>query len=444
MINQNAIALKTRLLYFWDIILSSFWFFPLLLVFTAIGLAIGFVYVDSIINYTPANPLKYFFSGSVDSARSVLTIVGGGMLGVASTVFSITLVALTLASSQFGSRLLRNFMHDRLNQFVLGTYIATFIYCLMVLRTVKSTEEVIFIPNISVLFAILLALGNIFLLIIFIHHIAMSIQADKIVSDISNQLHRSIDTLFPNELGKEEDVDQSERLEKRKQELSSNSSVICNETGYLQAVDEDGLMKAAKNHDLLIQLDLNPGDFVIKNQKLLNVYSKNECDYNLMERLHGYFLFGERRTPIQDSEFAIHQVVEIASRALSPGINDPYTAITCIDKLTSVLCKLSAVSFPSAYRFDKEGQLRIVAKPTNYAGIMDASFNQIRQFGSNVPSILIRLMESFVLIHSFTQSDDQRKALDKHVRMVIETAESSNMNKSDLADLHRRFDEIKD
>ena len=354
--------MKTRLLYFWDQILSSFWFFPLLLVFTAIGLAIGFVYVDSVISYTPNNTIRYFFSGSVDSARSVLTIVGGGMLGVASTVFSITLVALTLASSQYGSRLLRNFMHDRLNQFVLGTYIATFIYCLMVLRTVKSTEEVIFIPNISVLFAMLLALGNIFLLIIFIHHISMSIQADKIVSDISIQLHKSIDTLFPYELGKEQELDQNEKVENRKKELPSTSSVICNQTGYLQALDEDGLMKTAKSHDLLVQLDLNPGDFVIKNQTLLKVFSKDECEYSLMEKLHSYFLFGERRTPIQDSEFAIHQMVEIASRALSPGINDPYTAITCIDKLTSVICKLSAVSFPSAYRFDKDEQLRIIVK----------------------------------------------------------------------------------
>jgi uncharacterized membrane protein len=407
------------------------------------GLAVGFVYLDSIFSYAPDNPLKYFYSGGVDSARSILSTIAGAMLGVASTVFSITLVALTLASSQFGSRLLRNFMHDRLNQFVLGTYIATFIYCLMVLRTVKSGEEFIFIPNISVLFAMLLALGNIFLLIVFIHHIAMSIQADKIVSDISVNLHKSIDTLFPDELGKEKEVDKSELLEKVKAELPSKSSVISRTTGYLQAVNEESLMSIARTHNLLILLDLNPGDFVIEKQELLKIHSEKECEYDLMEKLHSPFLFGERRTPIQDAEFAIHQMVEIASRALSPGINDPYTAITCIDKMTGVLCKLATVDFPSAYRFDKEGKLRVVVKPATYGGIMDAVFNQIRQFGANVPSVLIRLMESFVHIHSFVQTDDQRQALEKHTKMVLETAESSNMNKSDLSDLKRRFDQIR-
>ncbi len=434
--------MRTRLLYVWEIIRTSFWFFPLLLVIGAIGLAIGFVYMDSVFVYKPDNALKYFFTGGVDSARNILSTIAGAMLGVASTVFSITLVALTLASSQFGSRLLRNFMHDRLNQFVLGTYIATFIYCLLVLRTVKSTAEVEFIPNISVLFAILLALGNIFLLIIFIHHISMSIQADNVVSEISAKLHKNIDTLFPEELGKEKDEDKEELLKEVKEELSVESSVTCRTTGYLQAIDENALMKIARNRNLLVLLDHNPGDFVIEKQILLKVHSKEECGYELTEKLQGVFLFGEKRTPIQDTEFAIHQLVEIASRALSPGINDPYTAITCVDKLTGIMCKLAGVDFPSAYRFDKDGKLRVVAKPATFSGVMDAAYNQIRQFGATVPSVIIRLMESFSYIHSFVQNDMQKEALLKHVKMVLETAESSNMNASDLDDLRRRYKEI--
>ncbi|WP_420578416.1 DUF2254 domain-containing protein [Ekhidna sp.] len=434
--------MKTKLLYFKEVLQASFWFLPLLLVIVAIGLAIGFVYLDSIIQYSPDNGLKYFFAGGVDSARSILSTIAGAMLGVASTVFSITLVALTLATSQFGSRLLRNFMHDRLNQFVLGTYIATFIYCLLVLRTVKSTAEVEFVPNISVLFAMFLALANIFLLIIFIHHIAMSIQADKVVSDISKRLHRDIHSLFPEELGKENDDDKKPLIDKIKKVLPTQSTVTCRSTGYLQAVDEDGLMALARTHNLLIFLDNNPGDFIIEKQVLLKVYAEKECEYDLTEKLQSVFLFGEARTPIQDAEFAVHQMVEIASRALSPGINDPYTAITCIDKLTGIMCKLATVEFPSAYRFDRDGHLRVVVKPVTFGGVMDAAYNQIRQFGAKVPSVLIRMMESFTYIHSFVQTDDQRKALQKHVKMVLETAEASQMNVSDLEDLSRRFEEI--
>lgn len=189
--------MRAKLTYLWEILRTSFWFMPVLIVIIAIGFALGLVYIDSISSYRPSGFMRYIFSGSAESARSILSTIAGAMLTVAGTVFSITLVALTLATSNFGSRLLRNFMHDRINQVVLGIYIATFVFCLLVLQSTTSEPNYSFIPSISVLFAIGLAVTNIFLLIIFIHHISISIQANQVVFTTSKTLTSGLKNLFP-------------------------------------------------------------------------------------------------------------------------------------------------------------------------------------------------------------------------------------------------------
>jgi uncharacterized membrane protein len=170
------------------------------MLFITIGSAIGLIYLDSQIQLSPDGVFRYLLTSSVDSARSILTIIAGAMIGVAGTVFSITLVVLTLASSQLGSRLVRNFMYDKLNQVVLGTYVSSFVYCLIILSSLKENESFQFVPAISVLVALAMAIAGIILLIIFIHHVSMSIQSDKVISDISEAMSKSIRKLFPEEL----------------------------------------------------------------------------------------------------------------------------------------------------------------------------------------------------------------------------------------------------
>ena len=432
-----------RLQYFWEQLNSSFWFIPLLLLMAAIGASFGFISLDKVVSYVPDGTFKLIFPESAESARSVLSIIAGAMIGVAGTVFSITLVALTLASSQFGSRLLRNFMYDRLNQVVLGAYVSLFIYSLIVLNAVSETEHFQFVPVFSIMAAILVAIVNIFLLIIFIHHIAISIQSDKVISNISESLTSSIATLFPEEMGEEIEKEEQIEVEALKEKWSASSLLMSSESGYLQSIDSDRLMALATEHDLFIILLYKPGDYLVKKLRVGEVFAHKKIPDELIKKLKGAFRVGKVRTPLQDAEFAIHQMVEIAARALSPGVNDPYTAIACIDNLASVMCHLTRVKFPSAYRYDENGELRIVADSLTFDGMLGASFNQIRQFSEGSPSVVIRLMEVLIIISKIAIKKDHQEAIGRHAKMVLNVAEQTFKEPLDLDDLKKRYNKLK-
>ena len=427
-----------KLLFIWEKLKSTFWFIPVLIIFLAVGVALLLIYLDSITDIRPSGIGQYLFTGSTDSARSILSTISGAMITVAGTVFSITLVALTLASSQFGPRLLRNFMHDRINQVVLGTYISTFVYCLIILNAIKDYDQFTFIPVLSILFAILAAVANILLLIIFIHHIAVSIHADNIISDIFQILTTNLETLFPEELGEELEEEKEQDERSLNAEFETPRLIKSVKNGYLQYIDHDSIMNFAKDHDLTIELFNRPGDYLIPGMEIGRMFSKEPVEEGIAEQFGSFLLTGKTRTHHQDAEYSIHQMVEIASKALSPGINDPFTAIACIDNLASSMCYLSKVKFPSRYRYDEEGYLRVIIDTYTYEGMLDAAFNQIRQFGKSIPAVMIRLMEALILIHRFSTNSRQRSAIKRHARMVLNMAENSFDEPNDLDDLRKR------
>ncbi|TDQ33067.1 DUF2254 domain-containing protein [Zeaxanthinibacter enoshimensis] len=426
-----------KIQFLWGKLVSTFWFIPILIVVLAIGMAIGLLYLDNLYNYQPSGVVQLVFSGSADSARSVLSTISGAMIGVAGTVFSLTLVALTLASSQFGPRLLNNFMHDRLNQVVLGTYIATYVYCLLVLNSVSQNDSLQFIPTISVFMAILATVANIILLIVFIHHIAISIQADRVIADISSSLSRNMKTLFPDQLG-EGNEKPTPNLDEIRNKFQQNSVLLAGEGGYLQYVDEGLVTEIASELDILLLLQIRPGAFVVEHQQIGEIYSLAPISPGDLDRIQDAFIYGQSRTTQQDAEFSIHQMVEIAARALSPGINDPFTAISCVDNLCSTLCYLTRVQFPLPYRYDEENVLRVVTDSLTFEGMLNAAFNQIRQFAVGSPSVMIRLVEALKTIHTLSEDQEQREAVERHTRMIVRAAEKHFDEKNDLQDLKER------
>jgi len=431
-----------RLRSVWNDLTSSFWFIPILFILVAFAGANLSIFIDASIDIDPPGFFQHILPNDVDSARSVLSTISGAMIGVAGTVFSITLVALTLASSQFGSRLLRNFMHDRTNQVVLGSYIATFVYCLLVLNAVNEGTGAVFVPEISILISILVAVANIILLIIFIHHISVGIQADKVISDISTTLNTNLDTIFPDEVQGDEVLEDVLDREELRKGYDQRYAVRAPRSGYLQYLNYDTTLSAAKDGDLLIIVNFRPGDHLVFDSSVMEVCYNGDLPEKSIKRLETAFLVGKVRTPYQDAEFSIHQMVEIAVRALSPGVNDPYTAITCVDNLTSTMCHLTRVKFPLMYRSDEDMKVRVVADVLTFEGMLNASFNQIRQFAGASPAVLIRLMESLVTIHKFTRTDQQKQAVQKHMKMVFRMAEHSFVEESDLIDLKERIKAI--
>ena len=431
-----------KLLFFWKKLLATFWFLPVSILISSILLAVGSVYLDNTISISQDGWLRFFIVNSPDSARTILSTISGAMIGVAGTVFSVTLVALTLASSQFGPRLIQKFMYVRLNQVVLGSYISTYLFCLIVLISIKGSDDYTFIPSISILIAIFSAIANIILLIVFIHRIAISIQADKVVSDISNFISSQVEILFPEQMGEEADANSTINSTKIKSSYSHQTAIKSPKGGYLQYIDGESLLKTITEHNGLLELNHRPGSFLVKGIDIGILHTNSFLKEKEMNEILSNFVIGETKTAQQDLEFSIYQMVEIASRALSPGVNDPFTAIACIDNLTATLSYLVQAKFPSKYRFDQEEKLRIIAEVINFEGVLDASFNQIRQFSGGSPSVIIRLMEALVLMFSFAKKDSYQRALIRHAKMVFRLGKQTIQEKNDLADLRKRAEKI--
>lgn len=436
--------MKTRLRNLWESIRSSFWFIPSLMLLPAFIISFVLTYFDKHLNLSSHSVWGIFYSIDMEGARSVLSTIAGSMITVAGVTFSITIVALNLASSQFGPRLLRNFMQDRGTQFVLGTFISTFIYCILALSSVHTSGAHAYIPGLTVSFGVALALCDVCVLIFFIHHISTSIQADNVIAALSHDLEKHIHRIFTEEIERDAEKETEQRIDIKKEtnRYAHVHHLTAVQSGYLQAIDCDNLLVIAKENDFLLHFQHRAGDFIINGSPIVSIRSGEMFDGDIGGDIVGSFIIGAQRTPEQDAEYAIHQIVEVAVRSLSPGTNDPYTAITCIDQLGSALCYLSSRQFPSPFSFDDEKVLRIIAKPTDFKGMLNAAFDQIRQYGHKSVAVTIRLLETLLRITNQTRHSDQRQAIYRQAKMIQRVSFESLPEKNDKEDVLKRYEDV--
>ncbi len=349
--------MRAHLQYAWYRITASLWLVPALMIVVAIGLALGMLYLDSTLPPKWFEPLHGLLRIGPEGARQVLATIASSMITVASLVFSMTLVTLSLAATQLGPRLITRFMRDPINQVVLGTFLATFIYALVVLETVSDTDPRSFVPHVSLTFGLILTLISLFWLIFFIHHVAVSIQADAVIADVSDELSGAIENRFP-----QVRVNETRRREPPfLDRLAEAPGVVQSEqSGYVQAIDGGALLRRATARDLLIKVEKRPGDFVIEDAPMLLVWPRERLSEELVAALREPIVIGRQRTPTQDIDFAVSALLEIALRALSPGLNDPQTAITCIDRLAEALAELMRRPEPPGMVPDDDGTLRLI------------------------------------------------------------------------------------
>ncbi len=426
----------------WYRLQASFWFLPAITATAAVLLSLATVAVDrGGYLYTDGAVQWWIYRGGADGARTVLSVIAGSMITVAGVVFSITIVVLSLASSQFGPRLVRNFMNVKANQMVLGTFVATFIYGILVLRTVDATESEKFIPHFSVTVAVALSLLSLGVLIYFIHYISESIQAQNIIARVRNDLDDAVERLFPERLGQGHDL--SEPIRREYEIPPGCDRDVCQvkamQSGYLQAVDNKALMRIAVEEDLLVHLDYRPGNFITREHVLVTIWPGKKVDEKLSKKINKIFILGPERTLEQDVEFAISQLVEIAVRALSPGINDPITAMTCIDWLGAILCQLADRRMPPSHRFDEQNTLRVIAKPVSFEGIVDAAFDMIRQNSVSIPSVSIHLLETITTVANRATRKSDRTALLRQADMIAHGCKRELRVEDDRRDLEGRY-----
>lgn len=412
----------------WDAYRTNFWFLPATMSLSAIAACLFLLRVDRSAGFL----LPETGAGSLNAMRSVLAVLISALVTALSIVFSSTVVVLTLAASQLGPRLLRTYVRDRSNQVLIGIFSSTVFYNLTALFVVGRLEESRGIPNFTVLGGFLMTCAALFVLIYFIHHVARSIQAPNVILSVSQELLGLIRRTYPERNKSEEPLFASPLLPAKIAALHSAGS------GYIQAVDAKTLLAVTTEEDLVLRTWHRPGDFVIEGEHLADIHGTGTIDEELPGSLAACFILGENRTATQDVEFVLIEIVEIAVRALSPGINDPFTAKACVDRLAEALCLLADREQPKTFHRDGEDHLRLVLDQPTFGGFCDAAFHQIRQHGASDVYVLIHLMESLNRIMLHARNDRQKEAVWRHAALVIRAGQRLP-EENDREDLNLRF-----
>lgn len=373
---MRSVLSLIRLLVIWDRLRGSFWFLPSLLAAVAVALSFAMTRLDAALDRGAYADLELLYLFGPEGARAILSAIASSMITVAGLTFSITMLTLQLATSQFGPRLLRNFMRDRGNQLVLGTFIGTFTYCLLVLRTVKGVEGASFVPHLAVATGVLLALASLAVLIYFIHHTAHSIRIETILASLAAETEAAIDRLYPAKVGQAPpdptDLDLPD--------FSGGRAVRAKAGGYVQAIDGEWLMDVASRHGLVVQVIARPGVFVTSCDALLLVLSPSELPEGVAAELRAALVVGNERTPDQDLDFSVRRIVEIAQRSLSPSVNDPTTALYCIDRLRQAFVRLAGRPTPASLRVDGQGCPRVIAEPVPFEELACNAFAAVIRY----------------------------------------------------------------
>ena len=402
----------------WRLTYDSLWFVPALFVVGALVLAIVMVEISSIVPREALVRFPRLFGADASGSRGMLSTIAGAMVTVAGVTFSITVVAVAQASSMYTPRILRNFMRDRPSQLVLGMLVGTFVYCLVVIRTIRGQEDARFIPAIAVLTAFLLAIAAMGFLIYFIHHIAGSLQASQILARVSRETIASIDRLFPEEIG----ADPAEAGASAVALPPGDAwrSVPARRSGYLQHVDADDLLRFARERQIVVRLECAVGSFCIEGIPLVSVTGMPPSDED-EALLNGMFTQATFRTVEQDAAFGIQQIVDIALRALSPGVNDATTALHCIDHLGAVLVRLAPRRVEGPYRLD-HGVLRVIAHGPTFASLLEAAIADVRRNARDNVTVHVHLLSMLERVGSRTASPERRHLLVDHVEAIRRSA----------------------
>jgi len=423
-----------RLRQWWSDLLAHFWLRPALMTVSASALAMALVRLEGVLDL-PGWLDAIVYGGDMGAARDVLGVIAGASIGVAGTTFSITVAALAMATSQMGPRLLRNFTRDPGNQYTLGTLVASFAYSLIVLRSVHGADNSAFVPHLAVTAALLFAAASVAMLIWFIHHVASSINLDHVVALVHSELSSALQALPPRPAAEDDACPPPTDLPPDWPGKSA-APLAAPGSGYLRVLDDHALANWAAENDALLRLFVRPGGYVFPGSTIGEVVPAL-LHAAAQQALATGVKFGEARNVEQDVEYAVRQMVEVGLRALSPGINDPFTAITVLDHLGAALCNVADRSLPDGCTW-RDGVLRLQRPATDYAGLVDAMFHMLRQAGCGMPSVIIRMLEVLGAVAAVEQDPQRRRVLRRHVDLAYDAGLASTGDPSALAALGDR------
>ena len=435
----------------WEAVRASYWFIPSLMTIAAAVLSVVLIGLDGRIGAEWIREVPFLYGNRPEGARAVLSTIAGSMIGVAGVTFSITIASVVYASGQYGPRLLANFMDDRGNQITLGTFIATFLYCLLVLRTIRTAGEGDgaigeFVPHVAILVGLALAVASVGVLIYFIHHVPESIHVSNLVAGVGRDLLGKVDTLFPERIGAggaatEADGDDPESP-LPDGFYDDAQRVAADGAGYVSGIDADAILRLACEHDLLLRVRHRPGDFVADGDTLVLAWPPDRVSDEACTAIRTAFAWGAQRTARQDVRFLVDELVEIAARALSPGVNDPFTAISCVDWLGAALKDLAGRDFPRPERYDEDGELRVVAHPTTFEQFVGGVFGQLRPYLSSDRNAALHALKTIGEVAGRVTDDGQRVALRHEADAILDGADATLALEADRHSVRQRHAEV--
>ena len=369
----------------------------------AIIAAIGLVQFDATVGLSLVDG-NSIFDLSPPAARSILSAIVGAIVTSTGVVFSMTIVTLSLASSQFGSRLIRTYRNRRSTHFTLGIFVSTSLFCILVLACIRETESYSFVPTTAVGVGILLTIVCLGTLVFYIHDISNAIQAPNVIESSAHDLSKAIDRIFPTQIGESFGETSSGSSHQLIELGSPDLSIGSDQVGYVHSIENETIMDLANDREIVIRLKVQPGDFIYEDCQIAEVFltkpALSESDDETLEdfekRVRNCLIVGFNRTPKQDIRYAFNELVEVAVRALSPGINDPYTAITCIDRIQAALIRVKHRKTPNSHRVDEDSSiLRVIAPTVTLDDCIDESLGMIAGYVDGNPKVKARLKRAF-------------------------------------------------
>jgi uncharacterized membrane protein len=385
---------------------------------------------------------SWVLSGTADAARMILTTVAAALITVVGIVFSITIVALTLASTQFGPRMLRNFMRDRGTQLTLGAFVAPFCYAVITLVSVGGGPHGDFVPHLSITVALVMTLVDVGVLIYFLNHISTMIQLPVVIAGIAGTLANEIAAQQRGGsfgLGASRGPSAEELLARLEE---SGAEIRTPRSGYLQVIRNEPLLRIATSAEAVIYLPYRPGHFLVSGQVMARVWPASAATFVEENLVRGH-VTGPFRTLTQDISFGFDQLVEIALRALSPAVNDTFTAMTCVDWIGDCLCRISTSWRPQRIRRDATGQIRVIAYQADFDRLVERAFEKIRQASDGMPAVMIRQLDSLAKIIDQTPDHARRVTLLRQAERIQHASLRSVAEPADRDDVTGRYEAVR-
>lgn len=435
---RTAIRLRLRKLRY------GFLFGPGLIALGFIGLAVAILVVE---RAASANGIPFVFDGDASAARSVLATIATSLITVAGVAFSITVVTLQLVSQQFTPRALRNFLADRVNQLMAGVFVGVFAYCLVMLSAVRDVEEAGvegFVPALGVSVAMVLALLALGVLLVFIHHMSQSIQVSQIAADVAESTLSSLDAIYPEPFAEPADRDAGELLESWHAH-GDPQAVMPWRNGYVQSIALDRVSDAfdAGGGPLRLHLRLAPGGFARTDEPIALVWGGGDRDFR--RQVRALVVIGSEREVQQDTLYGVRQLADIAMRAISPSINDPTTAETCIGYMRAILVRLAGRSFPARVRRYADHDVEVVTERDDFGDFIEVALVEVGRYASRDGRIATALLSTAIAVaRTAVECDALERLLPlrEAARTIAEPARENLPNERDRLALERLMAEI--